>query len=180
MPPRRLLSVGTSGLVLAVVVLAARYRAVIDQVAGTVAAAAVVLAVVVVLVAAAGWALSACRILSGHRCRPAWQTAVCRAVRSADWSPSGDPATPVAAPDRPELCVRGCGRPAEPWDIAEEWDGTAGHLLPGRPGLCAQCAGRVAADVRPYDPFPPSADNWPPTPDPAFDAFAAEHQELQP
>jgi hypothetical protein len=158
---------------------AARYRTLLHEAADDLATATVLVAGLVAFLAVSGWAVSGWARLSGHRCRPAWQMAVRRAVRSADWSP-GHPATPVAVPDRPELCVRGCGRPAEPWDIAEEWDGTAGHLLPGRPGLCAQCAGRVAADVRPYDPFPPSADNRPPTPDPAFDEFAAEHQELQP
>jgi hypothetical protein len=146
----------TSAAVALVLVAADRYRTVIRQTADGLAWTAVLVVVVVLLLAAYGWLMAGLKTPRAQTGRP------------ADRAAAG-----------PELCIRGCGRPAEPWDIAEEWDGTVGHLLPGRPGLCAQCAGQVAGDVRPYDPFPPSADNRPPTPDPAFDEFAAEHKELQ-
>jgi hypothetical protein len=68
-----------------------------------------------------------------------------------------------AAPRLPLPCAVGCGRPAE-----VEFEGDL---------VCRECAAGLAD---PYAPLPPADDNRPAAPDPAFDDFAAHHQESRP
>lgn len=175
----------TSAAVALVLAVLARYRTVIHEASAAVTVLALVYASGVLLLAGYGWTAAGVRSARARcRRRPGRPDAL---VTGA--TPDGRPALASPAelrsalsdpPSAPNTCIGGCGRPSEPSDTAEAWDGPDGRLLPDVPRLCGQCAVRLADAARPYPPFSAQPDNRPPTPDPAFDEFAAQHQELQP
>jgi hypothetical protein len=174
----RLPGLAASALTALVLLGCVRYRTVIHQSAAVLAGLAAAVVLIVLLLALAGWTLSAAR--SPARMRQAGRRPVRRAVRT-DSRPTepfrraeaadGRLADMRAALSGPDMCLRGCGRTAEP---------PSGPDDPRPSAVCAVCAGQLAEAARPYPPFPPADDNAPPSPDPAFDEFADAHQELQP
>jgi hypothetical protein len=95
-----------------------------------------------------------------HAARPALIRA--RAGRNSEPARAVHP----AAPRLPDMCAGDCGRPAE-LEVAGEL-------------VCRLCAPPPAGSFTPLPLILPADDNRPAVPDPAFDDFAAHHQESQP
>jgi hypothetical protein len=163
-------------LTLLILLTAARYRAVIHESVIAAACLAGLLAAAVLLLALAGWTLAATRSVARSASRPARGVGRARDRAPGDAArgeaPAGRLAAMRAALAEPDACSGGCGRPA-----ARREGRTGG---PDDPRPCPEHASGSAAAVRPFVPPPAPPDNRPPTPDAAFDEFAASHQELQP
>lgn len=89
------------------------------------------------------------------------------------WLPPSARQRPAEA-SQPGVCV--CDRRPPVWNETVSGYGPTPEYL----RLLAEGRARYRRDAARFAPFPPAGDNVPPTPDAAFDAFAAEHQELRP